>query len=290
MLFLFYKISCTVDSVPRRTMTFPALPWSGDLMASNSSLSVCPALIRLVNWCRHRSYPSLSMCPALISLVNWCRHRSHPSLPRSPLNLASPGFLPAVTLNNCWVTVRPGQAGSRWRINRRHIIDPALLRVFFGGSFRSRPTLVAIVVGVAHGRTVALGFRRVYRQARVKRRHRYRLKSLFRTPRCQGCVKDKQQPPPPPKKKKKKKKKETDTLNSLTKLSKQNSMTKLTQLLVSKYTGRLTVKETGHTWSLNHWEQLTGNPYKTQVACYSQLTSALLKEGKDPSWNSKNIQ
>ena len=185
MLLLFCKIPCTVDSVPRRTMTFPALPWSGDLMASKMSLSVCPALIRLVNWCRHRSYPSLSVCPSLIRLVNWCRHRSYPSLsvcplirlvnwcrhrsypslsvcplirlvnwcrhrsypslsvcplirlvnwcrhrsypslPRSPLNLASHGFLPAVTLNNCWVTVRPGQAGSRWRINRRHVIDPA---------------------------------------------------------------------------------------------------------------------------------------------------------------------
>ena len=48
MLFPFWKISCTVFSIPRPTLMFHALPWNDDLMASKMSSSVCP-LTRLVS-------------------------------------------------------------------------------------------------------------------------------------------------------------------------------------------------------------------------------------------------
>ena len=48
MLFHFWKIPCTVSSIPRPTMMFPALPWNDNLMASKMSSSVW-LLTRLVS-------------------------------------------------------------------------------------------------------------------------------------------------------------------------------------------------------------------------------------------------
>ena len=76
MLFPFWKISCTVFSIPRPTMMFPALPWN--IMASRMSVSA--------------SFDETSqlMSPQVISLFTMVT-----------ANLGSHGFLLAVTLNTC---------------------------------------------------------------------------------------------------------------------------------------------------------------------------------------------